>query len=271
MQATPAHAPEGGARALAIATVLLVNAIPPLGMLLFGWSGPNLLVLYWIENLLLAFATSTLISCHATLTRKRGHQRAQLGLRVNDKPFSGGFGAEYRTAALAFTLAHGVFVAMVVFGFGRTQAGDPMWQLQPRELLSGALAIAALVALELWSGLRRIGSRSFAWIRAHAQTRLGRVVVLHLALILGIWALIFFDLPLVLLLVLAGLKLLYELGAILGRRTAESPRLPPRWLLAVADTVGRDTGGAEAIRRRWQAGQQKLARQLEDDERPLPP
>ena len=39
--------------------MLLVNAVPIVGVLRFGWSVTNVLVLYWFENLLIAVCTAT--------------------------------------------------------------------------------------------------------------------------------------------------------------------------------------------------------------------
>ncbi|HSS06609.1 MAG TPA: DUF6498-containing protein, partial [Rhodanobacteraceae bacterium] len=57
--ATP-NAPAAGAegaRLRGILLVLLINAVPLVGVLRYEWSAINVLVLYWFENVLVAVCT----------------------------------------------------------------------------------------------------------------------------------------------------------------------------------------------------------------------
>src|SRR5690348_9441181 len=96
--------------------VLLINAVPLVGVKMFGWSVGVVLMLYWVENLLTAVFTTARIALHRALTRKRGHWRTgTLGTKVNNKPSRSGLLGEYAVMAFVFTLAHGIFVIAIVF------------------------------------------------------------------------------------------------------------------------------------------------------------
>src|SRR4051812_37473517 len=105
-------------RWLNLVFVLLVNAVPLYGIKYLGWSIGTVLLLYWLENLLVALFTCTRIVLHRALTRKSGHWRTgSLGVMVNNKPSTRGLLGEYATMAIVFTLAHGIFVFAIVFLF----------------------------------------------------------------------------------------------------------------------------------------------------------
>ncbi len=104
--ATP-NAPAAGAegaRLRGILLVLLINAVPLVGVLRYEWSAINVLVLYWFENVLVAVCTCIRIAVHRRLTRKKGYWRkSQLGIKVNDKPMQTGLLGEYAVGAFVFT------------------------------------------------------------------------------------------------------------------------------------------------------------------------
>ena len=106
------NASAASPRLRAVLTVLLVNAVPLIGIHRYGWSAANVLVLYWFENLLIAICTCIRLLVHRHLTRKKGYWRHtnRFGIEVNGEPVKTGPIGEYATGAFAFTLAHGVFV-----------------------------------------------------------------------------------------------------------------------------------------------------------------
>jgi hypothetical protein len=263
--APPSRGMDVTMRLAACLAVLLVNAVPVVGVLHHGWSVASVLVLYWFENLLVAVCTCIRIAAHRRLTRKRGHWRDdQLGIRSNGKPVRGGLLSEYATGAFVFTFAHGVFVAIIVFALGHEYAGEPMWAFSLQQVGYGALVIAAMLIVELAFDLATIRSRSYAWMQAQARQRMGRVVILHLVIIFGMAAVAMTDSPLGIIFVLVGLKTLIELGTAAAGGQAggepdadDLPLEPPAWLLKIADRFGKHKGGAEAFRAHWK--QDRLA------------
>ena len=69
------NASAASPRLRAVLTVLLVNAVPLIGIHRYGWSAANVLVLYWFENLLIAICTCIRLLVHRHLTRKKGYWR----------------------------------------------------------------------------------------------------------------------------------------------------------------------------------------------------
>lgn len=273
-------APAGGAiaRIAACVVVLLVNAVPVLGVLHHGWSVAGVLVLYWFENLLVAACTCVRIATHRRLTRKRGHWRdSQLGVSSNGKPVRGGLLSEYATGSFVFTIGHGVFVAVIVFALGQEQSGESAWGMSLQHIGFGALVVAAMLAVELAVDLATIGTRSYAWLQDQVRRRMGRVVVLHVVIIFGLGLVVLTGSPLGILYLLAGLKTLVELsGALAGEPVPGNasgdglPHEPPAWLLKFADRFGKAKGGAEAFRAHWKKDRQDEHRQAERDEETRP-
>jgi hypothetical protein len=207
----------------AVVLALLINAVPLIGVLYFEWSAINVLVLYWFENLMIGFCTLIRLVMHRRWTRKRGYWRHsnRLGIQVDNKPVEMGLVGEYAIGTFGFTLAHGVFVGGIVLLVHQNYPDQPMWQLSWEQVLRGALAIAAFLGIELIVDLTRIRGASFAAIRDYAQARMGRVIVLHFAIILGMVAMAWSHSPMGVLYVLIALKTISDL---LGIALRGAPR-----------------------------------------------
>ena len=161
-------------------TVVLMHAVPAVGLVFFGWSISLVLLFYWLENLVNGIVWTKAIRRHHDLTRMRGHYRNQLGVSSNNREIEF-FPDEYRAGALFFTGVHGVFI--VVFAFmlldGRELLNDLWWVL----LLLGASVFLALQ--ELNPVVRDVEQRSFAWLRTQAKRSLYPVHAMHVGIILG--------------------------------------------------------------------------------------
>jgi hypothetical protein len=226
MDAAMPTAPPGAAsaRVRAILLALLINAVPLVGVRWFGWSALNVLVLYWFENVLIAIGTSIRIAVHKALTRKSGYWRGnRLGIKVNDKPVESGLLTEYMIASFGFTAAHGVFVVGIVFILRQNFPDQPMWRFSFEQAWHGALAIAAMLAVELAIDLTRIRSISFAAMSDYARSRMTRVFVMHLTLIAGLFAMGMTNSPMGILYVLIALKTLADVGGALSRTGPPAP------------------------------------------------
>lgn len=260
------RAPGVTGRLVAIGIVLVTNAIPVYGVLRLGWSVANVLVMYWLENLLVAVFTCLRIAAHRQLTHKRGHWRSgQLGSSSNGRPSKAGMLGEYATVAFVFTLAHGVFVAVIALLLASKHPDDPLWRFSWGAFRQGALMLSLTLAAGFAADLPGMRSRSFAWIKAQVQQRMGRVLVLHLAIIFGMAAMAATDSPLGILYVLIGLKALWDV-ALTRVVAAPVPKQPPRWLLKLGDRLGKDKGGAAAMAEQWNAGIKAADRQAIEDE-----
>jgi len=257
----------------AVVLALLINAVPLIGVLYFEWSAINVLVLYWFENFLIAVFTCVRLAVHRRLTRKKGYSRLsnRLGIEVNGKPATMGLIGEYAIAAFGFTLAHGVFVGGIALLVHQRYPDQVMWQLSFDQIWHGVLALAVTLGIELAFDLTHIRGATFAAMRDYAQGRLSRVIVLHLAILGGMFAMAMTDSPMGILYALIALKTLADLLAIAVRgapRIADAP--PSARRLDLADKAGKDKGGAAAFMKKWKADRELAARNAAEDEEAMP-
>jgi hypothetical protein len=268
----PSMLQQAGARVSRIATVLISNAIPVAGVLYYGWSVTNVLVLYWLENLLVALFTCLRIAEHCRLTRRRGHWRKD---QLSTSPGSIGkrpaLLGDYAMIAFVFTLAHGIFVVVIAVILNARHADAPMWQFAFGPFRQGALILLGTLAIDFCVDRIGLGSRSFAWIKAYTQQRMGRVLILHLAIIFGMFAMAMTDSPLGLLYVLIGLKTLWDLAmSRTGDAAAATAATPPRWLMKLGDRMDKDKGGAAALAKQWTVDREAARLRGIEDEKTMP-
>jgi hypothetical protein len=187
--------------------VLLSNFAAFLPVWLGHWSVFALLGLYWFEN-----AVSGVLQ----FLKLRRTERAQT--RRDAFGMSGFFAVHYGL----FTLVHGIFV-LVFFGFlmpGARDGGASLWW-----------ASAAVVASGLIADYRRRFVHGDEALRASVERLMfepyGRIVVLHLVVLVGGWLALSAQQPRLVLLLLIGLKLIVELWQA-GRMRAACPSPQPR-------------------------------------------
>ena len=248
--------------------VLLVNAVPLVGVKYYAWSASTVVVLYWFENLLIACFTCARIALHRALTRKRGHWRTgQLGTKVNDKPSTAGLLGEYATMAFVFTLAHGIFVGAFVLIGGQDHGDDPRWAFSRDQFVQGAQWMVLALVADFGVDALAMRQRSFAWLKAYVGARTGRVVVMHLAIIFGMWGMMATESPFAVLYVLIGLKTLWDLMTS-GAGVKQLPDEPPAWALKIgAQQHGRSI---DAQRAEWKRQVEAQKRAAIEDEQVMP-
>ena len=229
-------------------------------------------VLYWVENLLVAIFTCARILLHRMLTHKSGHWRTgQLGTKVNDKPSGLGLLGEYATIAFVFTLAHGIFVGAFILIASQNHSDNPLWAFSGEQLRRGVQWMAAAMTLEFAIDAATMRSRSFAWIKAYVGKPMGRVLVMHLAIIFGMWGMLATESPFAVLYVLIALKTLWDLASsTAGAKAADVPAQPPAWLGKFANAVGKDRGGAAKMRADWQRYVEQMKQAAIQDEEVTP-
>lgn len=190
------------------------NAIPVVGVLFFGWQALPLMVFYWLENVVIGAINVLKILVVSVGTA----QSAVLGWAI------GLFMAAFFVVHYGmFCFVHGIFV-FGVFAFtdlvhnGQEPSGDA-FDLGTRvgaflhgEFLLGAVMLVLIRLGEfvvLWLG-------SGAWRTSSPQMQLhepyGRIIVLHVTLLIGTVPVIALGQPFFAVLVLALLKTGLELG-----------------------------------------------------------
>ena len=249
--------------------VLAINAVPLYGVWYKGWSASTVVVLYWFENLMIAFFTCGRIWLHRTLTRKRGHWRGgTLGVQSNGKPVTSGLLGEYATLAFVFTLAHGIFVAGFV-AIAADHGSGPEWKFSREQFMAGAQWLLIAMTLEFLSDAATMRSRNFAWIKAYVGQRTGRVLVMHFVIILGMGAMMLTESPFAMLYALIGLKTLWDLFASNASARPEAlPEQPPELALKIAAQQKGIT--REKVIANWKQQREDMIRAAQEDEEIVP-
>jgi len=196
----------GRRRQISLLSLVLVNLLPVLGVLLLDWDVGALVILYWSENLVLGFYTLVRMLVVAPL--------GGLGAGLFFCLHYGGFCA-----------VHGLFIVVLLIGEGLDPfAGEPWpFLLVFFQLLVGVvrevLALAppawlfAFAALFVSHGVSFVVNFLLAGERRHLSVRqlmaapYLRIVILHVAILGGAFAITLFGQPLLMLLLLVLLKL----------------------------------------------------------------
>jgi len=207
------------------------NAVPLSGWFLAGWTPGTTLLLFWFENLALSIFLAARIAAHWTATRKRGH--------------AGGFLKTFLLTALAFTLAHGVFLFFVL--------GVLLKDTVSREDVIAGLqwmlaAQVASLAFDMW----HIGGWPFAEIRARTDWMMGRVVMVHLSILFGMFLFMWMEQPWWFFSIFIGLKAMMDIGSLVPQW---QPKEPPAWLVSTMNRIGPAPGVAK--KKGGLAGQRK--------------
>jgi Family of unknown function (DUF6498) len=210
---------------------LVVNAVPLWGLMHGAWSLGTILLFYWLANFLNTFFIGARIFVHRAVTHKRGHWMVdqyrtvtvKRGVQTTESGYRPTtFLANFVFTNLVFTLAHGLFVAAFVFGILELA---PSWN----ELRHGILLLLTAMSMSLLVDLTQIGSKPFAWIRRRTDLVLGRMIVVHLGLIGGVFLLAMTERPAAFFAAFLLLKLLFDIGTALPQ-PRELPGEPPRYI-----------------------------------------
>jgi hypothetical protein len=231
--------------------VLGVNSVPALGLFDRGWSSGTALAFYWIEGVLAMVFVAARIALHRRLTRKAGHEVAgQFSMRSSGRRApvrsTGTFLGSYLGVAVPFTLAHGFFLAVLLFMFAvnRPEAGT---QVDFEALRWGVAGGAIFLAVGFLFDLVGLGQRSFRWLEHLTERSLGRVFIVHLTIVFGMLATAWTDGPRGFFAVFVVLKTLSDLGGVLPDR--ELGLGPPWWLRWLDKLPAR---GGETFSAYWQ-------------------
>jgi hypothetical protein len=208
-----------GERGLEFAAAIAAAAVVAAGVLFFGWPTFTVLALYWIGNVVIGVFTLLRI---AIASARAGH------------PFGGVFvGAFFAVHYGLFCLGHAFLIATLL---GRGGI-DGSLLFKPAALLvarvaSDSIGTIALLAITLGAGfdalrrLRNADAADRADPRGVMSAPYGRIVVLHVVLLVGGFLLQLLQAPAVAALLLVGAKLASDMIWL---------RRPP---VAVAETAG---------------------------------
>jgi hypothetical protein len=194
--------------------LIAANCVPLVGVFVFRWEVFSLVFLFWFENAIIGVLNAV------KMIFASPQEKAQWAAKIFLVPF---FCVHYGM----FTFVHGVFV-IVLFGGGMKPGGFP----------SFATFVKTMRELNLgWAVLGLFVSHAFSLIynyfvrgecRRAAVTALmgqpyGRIVVLHLAIILGGMLMLALKSPVFGLALLVVLKTLLDLSAHVRERAKFAP------------------------------------------------
>jgi len=174
-----------------IAFLVISNLIPLAGVFLFGWSVASILVLYWLESVIIGgLNIIKIFAC-------QGHVIGKLFISVF---FSFHFGM--------FCYGHAVFISEMFDAreiFESVKNGGP--------LLWAALSFLASHFFSLL--INFFGKKEYLGREANVQMFMpyGRVVVMHLVILIGGLFVQLFNQPVIALIFLIGLKIFIDIGA----------------------------------------------------------
>ena len=250
-----------------VAQALGLNSVPALGLFGAGWSAGTALAVYWIESLMVIVLVSARIVLHRRWTRKSGHWHAGVqtlhrsGKLVERRSIT--HLQSYLGVAIPFTLVHGLFLSALLFLVFRDNPEND-YRVSMPDLRDGVVGVAILLALGFLLDLIGLRSRPFRWIERGTERALGRVFVVHLTIVLGMFATVWTDGPSGLFVVFIGLKTLYDIGSVMPQKELELE--PPRWLRGMDKVKGKD---GETFSETWRRTEEAARRQREENEQEL--
>jgi hypothetical protein len=219
--------------------IVLINLVPLWGMFRREWSPATTLALYWCESVVGIVLIALRILIHRSLTHKRGHyDGSSLGTQFTVEEGKGRnrrertikaktFLGEFLMTSVVFSLAHAVFlVVLLLMIFPRNFPDSP--RVDPHDVGTGLMMIGTFMLLGFAGDLADIRHRPFLWLRQMVEGSLGRMFVIHLAIIVGMFAMLFFHGTRNFFAVFMFLKMLTDIGSRLPR--VQPSGKPPAWL-----------------------------------------
>jgi hypothetical protein len=224
-----------GTTLLSALLLVAVNAIPVVGVALWGWSLMMILVLYWLESGIVGVVNVFKIAraeggaMDGPIVEQRGNR---ITIRLSGIGGLGGFGGNLAKGPIVaffvlhygiFWAVHGVFVFLLPLFAGLSAAGfgDPIGGFEIGPMDFGALPADALI---LSAGLlaashvisffvNYLGRGEYRRVTPQGQmlSVYGRVVVLHVTVVAGAFVIGVFGTPLAALVLLVGAKTVLDL------------------------------------------------------------
>jgi hypothetical protein len=198
--------------------LILVNLIPIFGVLYLNWNAYDVIVLYWVENIVIGICNIPRI----LLAQKRTFTNPFLGRGPGEFDFSDFAGNLFMSGFFTihygvFTLVHGIFILNLIarkstFLINKDFSGITVFFI--------ALLIShgySLITNYIVKEEYKHRSAQEAMMKPY-----GRVIVIHLTIILG--AIISQILPSVLIIIFVLMKTLFDLGLHLKSHYNSSPK-----------------------------------------------
>ena len=223
-------------RIRALITALGLNAVPAAGWFLGDWSAGTTLVIYWLETLIGTLLVGMRIVLHRRIRPSQGHwaYQAPHGPEPHKTISSRStYLTFFLVPALVFTLAHGVFLAVLGWMMISKTLG-PEAKIDRDHLIAGLIGILLFQVADFLMDMIWLRARSFAWIERLGQIGLSRVIVIHLTIIGGMAAVMFTGANRHFFGVFIFLKTMLNASLVLPQW---KPETPPAWLSNMMDRI----------------------------------
>jgi hypothetical protein len=231
-------------RAIYLLTLLAVNAVPAVGWFGGGWSAGTTLAVYWFENVAACLFVSARIIAHQRWSPRRGHFRYQApnsdGRRAQTSLVKG-----FLVTSLVFCAAHALFLGVILFMLGHNGQSD-LADVDWRSVELGCVGVLIILAIDFIVDLAGLRRWSFWQIEQTANQSLGRIIIVHLTLVLGMFGAVMTDAS-ALFGVFVVLKTLYAVSMALPQW---EPATAPTWLSRVLNHLPNGPQG-ERFEDRW--------------------
>jgi hypothetical protein len=198
------------ARALTwpVMAAIVVNLVPVIGVLFWGWSAFALIFLYWLENVVIGVRTLASMIANAVVLG---------GVSWLGALF---FGAFFTVHYGMFCFGHGVFVMAL---FGGNAFGDSILDLAGATqalLMRETNLLIGLGSIVAWQLVQFVLFLTRGEVRRTNVTELmgapyPRIIVLHITIIAGGFVLLLLNQPLAGLLMLALIKMAFDVAEIM--------------------------------------------------------
>jgi hypothetical protein len=218
-------------RIVHLLALLAITAVPAAGWFVEGWSAGTTLVVYWFENVAVCLSVSARILAHRRMRPRRGHFRYQASKpagRGSQTSFVKGF----LVTSLVFSAAHGVFLGLILFVLDHNGQGG-IAGVDWHQVRNGCISVLVILAIDFLVDLPGLRRWTFWQIEQTANRSLGRVAVVHLTLVLGMFGAVMTDTS-ALFGVFVVLKTLNALSMALPQW---EPATAPKWLSRVMNRL----------------------------------
>lgn len=242
-------------------TLLALVAVPAAGWFTQGWSGATTLVVYWCETVMAILFNLVRITVHRRWSPRRGHFR--YNPRESGQGRNATFLSGFALVALSFAAVHGVFLVALVFLLNHNKVGY-LAELNWRSVTFGCLNAMLFLAVDFLVDLLTLRNWSFLQLEQTANQAIGRVMVVHLTLVLGFAGVAATNTPDALFGVFVALKSMASLSYALPQW---EPAMPPQWLSNVMNRVPNVHPG-KRFEDVWAADRDKERRRRDWNEQP---
>lgn len=188
-------------RPLALPLIILTNAIPLIGVLIFGWELRSILLLYWAENIILGAAT--LLKIFSYFPPDAQPLKAKLFL-----------GAFFTVHFGIFCFVHLIFLLVLSStDLGATPTIPDLSNLG-RGIIYALLSMVAFQIYDYYTSFIQSGKYRHPGIEGKiVSAPYKHIVVIHIAIIFGAIIAVFLGTPIAILLIIIAGKTITDLRA----------------------------------------------------------